>query len=601
MSLRSALLAATGTLAAVALIGAPVFSTAAFTARTTNLLSTIAAAADWTPPTVSMVDPGSPIKGTVSLTATAADGESGIAGVVIQQQAANAATWTPVCRATVAPYTCSWNTTAVADGSYDLRAVATDGAGFSTTSVTVRTIVANNVLIVLTSPSDVVRGTVALSTTIVNGGTATYSVRVEFALAGTTNWRSICTGLASPYACSWATTSFANDYYDLRAVATSGGATFTSAIVIDTLVDNLAPIATMIDPGTPLSGFVTLATTATDAHSGVARVVIESAPTGSSTWTARCALTAAPYSCRFDTTTLADGGYSFRVVVDDVAGNRTISATVANRVIDNTVSSVSVVDPGAYLKGTVTVSANASSTARVTSVTIQRAPTGSSTWTDLCVDSTSPYDCAWNTTTVANGSYDLRAVLVDGSGRTTISAIVAARRVDNTPLRGYDVQAVNGGGTAGRIDAGDVVTLTYTDAVALGTITSGWTGAALNVSVRIQDGNILGLGNSGDTLDVLRSGNAVNLGSVALKNDLVKSGKAATFAATMTASSVTVNGRPVTVVTLTLGSITSGGGLRTASTSTSMIWSPSDVVTDAFANRSSTAPTTELGTLDRDF
>lgn len=504
MSLRSALLAAAGTLAAVALIGAPVFSTAAFTARTTNPTSTVAAAADWTPPTVSMVNPGSPLTGTVSLTATAADGESGIARVVIQQQVTNAATWTPVCTATVAPYTCSWNTTAVADGSYDLRAVATDGAGLSTTSVTVRTIVANTALVVLTSPPDVVRGTVALSTTIVNGGASNYVVRVEYAPAGTTNWTAICTGLVSPYACSWATTSFANGNYDLRAVATSGGSTFTSAVVIDTLVDNLAPVVTMTDPGSPLSGFVTLAATATDAHSGVARVVIESAPTGSSTWTARCTLTAAPYSCRFDTATLVNGSYSFRAVVDDVAGNRTISATVANRVIDNVL------------------------------------------------------------------------------------------------LRGHDVQAVNVGGAIGSIDTGDVVTLTYTDAVALGTITSGWTGAALPVSVRFRDGKVLGLGDSDDTFDVLRDNATVNLGSVALRNDVVKSNRAALFAATMRASSATINGRTVTVITLTLGSTTDGNNLSRG-TAASMIWTPSDVVTDAFTNRSSTAPTTELGTLDRDF
>lgn len=587
-------------LLAAAVLAAPTFSTAAFTSRISNLASTVAAAADWTPPTVAIADPGSPVKGTVALSATASDGESAITSVVIQFQLPDAVTWTTVCTDTTAPYSCSWSTAGLADGSYDVRAIATDAAGYSTASAPARTLVANNVLVVLAAPADVVRGTVPLSASIVNGGTTAYSVRIEYAPAGTTTWKTLCTASASPYTCSWVTTGYANDFYDLRAVATAGGTSYTSALVSDILVDNLAPVAGMVDPGSPLSGFATLAATASDAHSGVAQVVIQSAPTGSTTWTSRCTLAAAPYSCRIDTAALADGGYSFRAVVTDAAGNTTTSATIANRIVDNTVSSVSIVDPGAYLQGTVTVSASASSSAGIASVTIQRAPTGTTTWTDLCADGTSPYSCSWDTTTVADGAYDLRAVLVDGAGRTTISTIVAARQVDNTPLRGYDVQAVNGGTTLGRLESGDTLTLTYNDALSLGTITSGWTGASLAVTVRLQDGNLLGLGNTGDTIDVLRSGAAVNLGSVAVRNDVIKSSRTVSFASTMTASTAVVNGRTVTVVTLRLGA-SSGGGLRTTSLTGAMVWTPSNAVTDAFGNRSSTAPTTELGTLDRDF
>lgn len=587
-------------LLAAAVLAAPTFSTAAFTSRISNLASTVAAAADWTPPTVAIADPGSPVKGTVALSATASDGESAITSVVIQFQLPDAVAWTTVCTDTTAPYSCSWSTAGLADGSYNVRAIATDAAGYSTASAPARTLVANNVLVVLAAPADVVRGTVPLSASIVNGGTTAYSVRIEYAPAGTTTWKTLCTASASPYTCSWVTTGYANDFYDLRAVATAGGTSYTSALVSDILVDNLAPVAGMVDPGSPLSGFATLAATASDAHSGVAQVVIQSAPTGSTTWTSRCTLAAAPYSCRIDTAALADGGYSFRAVVTDAAGNTTTSATIANRIVDNTVSSVSIVDPGAYLQGTVTVSASASSSAGIASVTIQRAPTGTTTWTDLCADGTSPYSCSWDTTTVADGAYDLRAVLVDGAGRTTISTIVAARQVDNTPLRGYDVQAVNGGTTLGRLESGDTLTLTYNDALSLGTITSGWTGASLAVTVRLQDGNLLGLGNTGDTIDVLRGGAAVNLGSVAVRNDVIKSSRTVSFASTMTASTAVVNGRTVTVVTLRLGA-SSGGGLRTTSLTGAMVWTPSNAVTDAFGNRSSTAPTTELGTLDRDF
>ncbi len=51
-------------------------------------------------------------------------------------------------------------------------------------------------------------------------------------------------------------------------------------------------------------------------------------------------------------------------------------------------------------------------------------------------------------------------MLTDGSGKVTTSAVVAARVVDNSPLRGVDVQTTNVG-TAGRLTAGDTITLTY--------------------------------------------------------------------------------------------------------------------------------------------
>ena len=149
---------------------------------------------------------------------------------------------------------------------------------------------------------------------------------------------------------------------------------------------------------------------------------------GSSTWKSFCTVTTAPYSCRFDTTMIADGTYSVRAIATDVAGNATTSAVVANRVVDNTVSSVAMEDPGTYLRGTATLVATASSTAGVTSVRIQYAPTGTTTWTDVCTDTTSPYSCAWYTTTVADGSYDVRAILLAGDERLFLSVKPSRRR-----------------------------------------------------------------------------------------------------------------------------------------------------------------------------
>jgi hypothetical protein len=589
--------------ALVALVGLslPAFSTAAFTSTSANTTSRVTAAPDWTPPTVTMTGPGASVKDTVNLAATASDGETGISAVVMEYQPTNGTAWVTVCTTSTAPYTCAWNTGLVADGSYDVRARATDNAGYSTTSDPVRTTVANNLLVVLTSPGDVVRGTVPVTTTVYNAGSLSSSVRVEYAPAGTTTWKTLCTAAASPWTCSWATTGYANGDYDLRAVAVSGSTSYTSASVTDVTVDNAAPTVTMVDPGSPLSGTRTFTATASDAHSGVASVVVQYAATGTSTWKTLCTVTTSPYSCRVDTTSIPDGSYAFRAVATDVAGNTATSGTVSSRLVDNTVSAVSVEDPGAFLSGTVALTASASSTAGVTSVRLQYAPGGTSTWTDVCTDTTSPYACSWDTTKVTDGLYDLRAVLLDGSGRTTTSAVDAGHRVDNTPLRGADVQAANGGSTVGRIEAGDSITFTYTDQVNPATVTAGWTGADRAVSVRVRDGNVLGLGHKGDTLDVLVGGTAVNLGSVSLKEDHVKSGRTLTFTGTMTAGTTTVGGAVRTTVTVRLGSLASGGGPRTATLPAAMVWTPSAGVTDLSGNAGSAAPTAETGILDRDF
>ncbi|MBT2551551.1 signal peptidase I [Arthrobacter sp. ISL-5] len=582
--------------------GAAAFSSAAFSATTRNATNTFATAQDWAPPTVTLNNPGSPVKDTVNVSASASDAESGIRDVVIQYLAPGGSNWTTLCTDAAAPYSCAWNTTTGADGGYGLRAIATDNAGHSTTSAQIDTVVANSLLVVLADPGEIQKGTVNLSTTLYNTGASSYTVRVEYSVAGANNWKTLCAALVSPYNCSWNTALFANGYYDLRSVATAGTTSTTSAVVADILVDNQAPAVTMTDPGTPLSGTRTFAATATEADSGVAQVQLQYASTGSPTWTTYCTVTAEPYSCRFDTTTLPNGSYSFRAIATDAGGLSTTSAAITNRIVDNTISSVSVEDPGAYLNGTVTLTAAANSTAGITNVRIQTAPSGTTTWTTKCTIAAAPFTCGWDTTTVSDGLYDLRAVLTDGTGAQTTSATVSARRVDNSPLRGVDIQTVNGAATPGRLQPGDSVNFTYSQQVNMATVSPGWTGAPLAVTLRLRDGNLLSLGNNGDTVDIQRAGSSVNLGSVNLKQNYIKSRTTATFNATMTAATVTVSGVPRTVVTVTLGSIASGSTtLRTVNTASTMVWTPTAAVTNLSGSPSSVAPANETGVLDREF
>jgi hypothetical protein len=588
-------------------ITSPGTSGATLTSQTTNAASTFSAAADWTPPTVTMNAPGSSVSGTVTVSATAADADTGLASVLVEYLAPGAGSWTPLCTATAAPWSCSWDTTKVTDGGYSLRATATDRSANTTVSDPVSTTVANNLTVTLADPGSYVRGSTTLTGSVLGGGGVLYGVTVEYAVNGSTSWKTLCSlsSVSSGFSCAWATGSYANNSYDLRATASAGKTSVTSAVVSDTYVDNLAPVVTMTDPGATLSGTVTLAATASDADSGVGQVALQYAPAGTpatGTWTTACTLTSSPYSCRFDTTKLPNGKYDVRAVATDAAGNPATSTAVTGRAIDNTVSSVSMEDPGAYLTGTVTLRATASASSGVQSVAVQRAPAGGTTWTTVCTiaTGTSPYSCSFDSTTVPDGLYDLRAVLTETNGKVTTSAVLQGRRVDNTALRGYDVQATNGGSMAGRLEANDTFTLTYTDTVKPSTITPSFTGAALAVTVRLRDGVALGLSSKDDTIDVLVGGTVVNLGSVDLREDYVRSGKTITFASTMTATTVAVGSANRTVVTIKLGAAT-GGGPRTAATAQAMVWSPSTAATDAYSTACSGAPVTELGALDKDF
>lgn len=458
----------------------------------------------------------------------------------------------------------------------------------------------------LSDPGPALHGTVTLSASAADTyGSGVVSVRFQRSPAGAGTWSDICTATTAPFSCRLDTTALANDYYDLRAIATDAAGFTATDTVADVQIDNLAPLVAMVDPGSKLSGVVTLAAEASDADSGVASVTIQRAAAGTNLWTDVCTATASPYYCRFDTRTVAEGSYDFRAVATDAAGNTKVSATIQGRRVDNTVSSVSLEDPGAYLHGTVTLTANASSGAGVASVTIQRAPSGKSTWTDVCRLTAAPYSCPFATTLVPDGAYDLRAVMVTGGGSQYTSATVAARQVDNTETRGVDVQATNrSGGVAGRLESGDSIAFTYSEQIAPASVLPGWSGSApASIYLRLRDGNLVGTGATGDTLGFstdAAGASPVRLGSVNLHGDFVKNNKTSVFAATLTASTRTVGTATVSEFTVTVGALSSGGAPKTAAAA-QMVWTPSGLATDLSGNPCSSAPVAESGALDRDF
>jgi Big-like domain-containing protein len=117
------------------------------------------------------------------------------------------------------------------------------------------------------------------------------------------------------------------------------------------------------------------------------------------------------------------------------------------------------------------------------------------------------------TTALAQGTYTAVVTQTDTSGNTGTSN-ANTFTVDTTAPTAASISAANTtGGTAGKIEAGDTLTYTYSEAIQPGTVLSGWNGASTAVHIRFtSSGN--------DTITVLTTANAaINLGSVATNGD----------------------------------------------------------------------------------
>lgn len=527
---------------------------------------------DNTVPTVSMTNPGTPLRGTISLGVTASDGGSGLASIALQRKTSAGSTWIDVCTVASSPASCSLDTTTLADGLWDFQAVATDAAGNASTNGVTSKRVDNTAPTVTVTDAGPMRGTVTLASTNADAGSGVATVAYEYRTSPAGTWTAACTGATTPFSCSFNTVGKTDGLYDLRAIATdaAGNAT-TSAVVSSVRIDNTAPATTtMNDPGTPLSGTVAFVGSATDAGSGIATLRFQYAPAGTSTWTDACVDNTAPYTgCNWDSSTIADAVYDMRALSTDAAGNTLASATRANRRVDNFAPTASLTDPGSPLRATVNLAATATDGGGVASVLFERKPAAGSTWTTICTDNLTPFTCAWNTTALADGSYDLRATATDNAGRTATST-VTARVVDNTAPAASAVTSTSGG-SATNLSTGDTFVLTYSENVAAATLLSGWNGTSRAVNFSFTSSGQITTAVVTDA----SSGTTVSVGTLSIADKLT-AGAGATFAGTMVLSGNTL--------TLTLGA--GGGSLKSGSNPMTLNWTVSTAVTDIAGNAS---------------
>ncbi|MBW8866095.1 MAG: DUF4082 domain-containing protein, partial [Acidobacteria bacterium] len=374
-------------------------------------------APDVTPPTVSMTAPanGTTVTGkTVAVSATASDNVA-VTGVQFKLDGANLG-----AADAASPYSVTWDSTTASNGSHVLSAIATDGAGNTTTAAAVTVTVDNDTIaptVAVTAPAagSTVSATVTVSA---NASDNVGVVGVQVKLDGANLGAEVT---AAPYNVSWNTTTSANGSHSLTAVARdAAGNTTTSGAVTVTVnnVDATPPTVAITAPGngaTVAGSSVAVSATASD---NIAVVGVQFRLDGVNLGAED---TASPYSISWNTGTAANGVHSLTAIARDGAGNTATSAvtvTVNNDLLAPTVAMTAPAD-GSTATGSVTVSANASDNVAV--VGVQFLVDGTAAGAEV---TTAPYQMAWNSASVANGSHTLSARARDAAGNQTTSAAV---------------------------------------------------------------------------------------------------------------------------------------------------------------------------------
>ncbi|MGH2872526.1 MAG: LamG-like jellyroll fold domain-containing protein, partial [Solirubrobacteraceae bacterium] len=305
---------------------------------------------DDTPPTVAMATPSGALageqqlSGTVSLpalTQTVAPQAVGIATAVIQYRRAGQGQWQTACTIStpaVGDGSCAWDTTQVANGSYDLREIATDTLGNSGTSPVVQSMSVDN-----PPPS------ASIACSPATAGAVWSNTAVSCAVTGTAHTDgATITGISyadnagSVTEVSGATGSFTPAVEGVNrltaTVTDSSGQTATATAVV--LYDSSPPTATLNALAASLAGNVQLSGTAVVATLGgtlpgadswptIASVVMQYLPGGQNQWLTACTVssgTAGGDACNWDTSAVPPGSYDVRERATDTVGNTAASA-----------------------------------------------------------------------------------------------------------------------------------------------------------------------------------------------------------------------------------------------------------------------------------
>jgi len=382
-----------------------------------NLPDAVRGAADTVSPTVSLSSPtGGTLFGSVLISASASD-NVGVAGVRFLLDG------NPLGSEIAAPpFEQTWATTAAANGSHVLTAIARDRSGNETTTFANVT-VANDSgapTAAVTSPAAgaTLSGTVSLTAAVSDDiGVASVTFLVDGAAAG----------VATPAGRFWNTTTAANGAHVVSVVARDVAGHETTASVEVTVRNDLqAPTVALTTPveGATLGGLVSVLAAASD-DIGVTGVQfkVDGALVGSED-------IEAPYETLWNTAGASNGSHTVSAVARDSAGHETTTSVVIAVSNDRVPPTVAFLSPtnGDPVAGAMALVATASDNVGVTSVqflvdgVVSGAP-----------DTGSPYHWSWDTEGAANGPHTVTAVARDAAGHETSTSVVVDVVNDQAP------------------------------------------------------------------------------------------------------------------------------------------------------------------------
>jgi hypothetical protein len=162
--------------------------------------------------------------------------------------------------------------------------------------------------------------------------------------------------------------------------------------------------------------------------------------------------------------------------------------------------------------------------------------------------------------------------------------------VDNTAPGGADVQTTNVmGGTAGKAETGDSLTLSFTEGMDAESILSTWSGPATIMTVRLLDRS------GSDQLEIWNSANTaqIQVGTIRLGRSNYVTGDVSFAASTMAMSG--------SAVILTLGVPDYPASIGTVNGNSVLVWTPVATMYDWAANPCGTLPVNEGGANDAEF
>ena len=359
------------------------------------------------------VGPDRYVRGSVALHATATDATSLVDTVEFLADATSLAT------VSAAPYDATWNTTG--DGPTTLGAVITDRAGNTTTLS--QPVIRDNTppAATLDNPGQWGHGTIPLSVTAsdLGSGVDTAAIVIEKSTDGGSSWSPI----ASP-----ATWTPADGTYELRALVPDKVGNSTTTATRTILVDNTAPTVGDNADANWHNAAVTVALTGVDAESGVALPSgLEYKVDGGSFTAGTSVVVPAPANGS------NDGTHTITYHATNRAGVTSADKTATVKIDATAPNNVTLDSPAAaaLLRGSVPLAATAQdATAGIASTTFRLVP--GTLAAGSCATSGSAITSPFDTTTVADGHYDLWVAAVDAAGNGRCSVTPHDVVIDNT-------------------------------------------------------------------------------------------------------------------------------------------------------------------------